>query len=87
MGSASLGTPRERDGVAEGSEPAGVVAGEAVGAHLVEVVAAQLAVRLAIPQDVVGDDEDAVGDGDNGSLVPTALDQSLKGKVPSEVAL
>lgn len=68
VGSASRDTPGEPDGVAEGSEAPGVVAGEAVGAHLVEVVAAQLAVGLAIPQDVVGDDEDAVRDGDNGSL-------------------
>src|SRR5262245_61919039 len=76
VGFASRGTTGERDGVAEGSEPAGVVAGEAGGAHLVEVVAAQLGVRLAIAHDVVGDDEDAVRDGDDGSLVAAALDQA-----------
>jgi DNA-binding MarR family transcriptional regulator len=69
VGSASGGTRGEGDGVAEGSEPAGVVAGEAGGAHLVEVVAPELAIRLAVAQDVVGDDEDAVGHGDDGLLV------------------
>src|SRR5262245_6193953 len=58
----------EGDGVAEGSEPFGVIAGEPLGVQAVEVVATQLAVRLAVPQDVVGDDQDAVGHGDNGLL-------------------
>src|SRR5262245_26367217 len=65
----------EGDGVAEGSEPFGVIAGEPLGVQAVEVVATQLAVRLAVLEDVVGDHEEAVGDGDDGLLVPAALDE------------
>src|SRR5215831_10619019 len=61
--------------VAKSGEPLGVIAGEALRVQAVEVVAAQLAVRLTVPQDVVGDDQDAVGHGDNGLLVPAALDE------------
>ena len=41
-----------------------MVAGETVGVQALEVVAPEFAIRLAVPQDVVGDDEDAVGDSD-----------------------
>src|SRR5262245_10994550 len=67
---------REGDLVAERGEPLRVVAGEALGIPVVEVVAAEFAVRLAVAQHVVGDDEEAVGDGDDGLLVPAALDQA-----------
>src|SRR5262245_17274752 len=67
---------REGDLVAERREPLRVVAGEALGIPVVEVVAAEFAVRLAVAQHVVGDDEEAVGDGDDGLLVPAALDQA-----------
>jgi len=51
-----------------------VIAGEAVGVETLEVVAPDLAVRLAVAQDVIGDDEEAVRDRDDGLLVATALD-------------
>src|SRR5262249_30056318 len=62
--------------VAEGSQALGVIAREAVGVEAIEVAAAQLAVRLAVAQDVVGDDEDAVGHGDDGLLVAAPLDEA-----------
>src|SRR5262245_21660078 len=67
--------------VAEGSQARraiarGVIAREAVGVEAIEVAAAQLAVRLAVAQDVVGDDEDAVGHGDDGLLVAAPLDEA-----------
>jgi hypothetical protein len=52
-----------------------VVAGQPLGIEGVEVVAPEFAVRAALPQDVVRDHEDAVGDGDDGVLVPAPLDQ------------
>jgi hypothetical protein len=63
----------EGHGIAKGGEAFGVIAGDALRVQAVEVVAAQLAVRLAVPQDVVGDDEEAVGHGDDGLLVPRRL--------------
>jgi len=53
----------EGHGVAEGGEPFGVIAGEPLRVQAVEVVAAQLAVRLAVPQDVVGDTSARAGSG------------------------
>ena len=44
----------EGHGIAKGGEAFGVIAGEALRVQAVEVVAAQLAVQLAVPQDVVG---------------------------------
>ena len=72
-GPASCRALRQGDRVAE--RPPGVVAGEALGIEVVEVVAAQLAVRLAVAQDVVRDDEDAVGDRDDGLLVAALPDE------------
>jgi hypothetical protein len=63
----------EGHGIVKGGEAFSVIAGEALRVQAVEVVAAQLAVRLAVPQDVVGDDEEAMGDRDDGLLVPTAF--------------
>jgi hypothetical protein len=50
-----------------------VIAGEALRVQAVEVVAAQLVLRHAVAQHVVGDDEHAVGHGDNGLLVAAPL--------------
>src|SRR4030095_694983 len=66
----------EGHGVPEGGEPFGVIAVEALRVQAVEVVAAQLAVRLAVPQDVVGDHEDAVGHGDDSLLVTAPLHEA-----------
>src|SRR5262249_16748913 len=74
-GPASCRALRQCDRVAERGEPPGVVAGEALGIEGVEVVAAEVAVRLAVAQHVVGDDEDAVGDRDDGLLVAAPLDE------------
>ncbi len=57
----SCGVLGEGDGVAESGEPFGVVAGEVVGVQPLEEVAPEFTIRLAVPQDVVGDDEDASG--------------------------
>src|SRR5262245_4536779 len=83
VGLASGSTWSECDSVAERSEPAGVVAGEAVGAHPVEVVAPELVIRVAVAEHVIRDNEDAVGDGDDGLLVAAAFDQPavLSGEV------
>src|SRR5215472_15487757 len=43
--------------------------------EVVEVVAAELAIRHAVTQHVILDHQDAVGHGDDGLLVPAALDQ------------
>ena len=66
---------REGDHVAERGEPLSVVAGETLGIEVVEVVAPELTVRLAIAQQVIRDHQDAVGDRDDGLLVPAARDQ------------
>src|SRR6266478_6650242 len=66
---------REGDYVAERGEPLRVVAGEALGIEVVEVVAPELTVRLAVARQVIRDHQDAVGHGDDGLLVPAALDQ------------
>jgi hypothetical protein len=52
------------------------VASKTLGIEVVEVVASELAIRLAVAQHVIGDDQDAVGDGDDGLLVTAALDES-----------
>src|SRR5207247_927639 len=75
LGPVSCGALRQGHGVAEGGEALGMVAGEAVRVQPLEVVAAEFAIRLAVPQDVVGDDEGAVGDGNDGLLVAAALDE------------
>src|SRR5438876_6160177 len=72
----SCGVLGEGDGVAESGEPFGVVAGETVGVQPLEVVAPEFTIRLAVPQDVVGDDEDAVGDSDDGLLIAAPLDEA-----------
>src|SRR5207253_10254120 len=69
----SCGVLGEGDGVAESGEPCGVVAGEAVGVQPLEVVAPEFTIRLAGPQDVVGDDEDTVGYSDDGLLIARRL--------------
>ena len=61
--------------VAEGSQALGVIAREAIRVEAIEVAAAQLAIRLAVAEHVVGDHEDAVGDGDDGLLVAAPLDE------------
>src|SRR5262249_10669139 len=66
---------REGHLVAERGEPLRVVAGEALGIEVVEVVAPELAIRRAVAQYVVRDHQDAVGHRDDGLLVPAALDQ------------
>jgi hypothetical protein len=70
---ASGDTFRQGDKIAEGGQPLGMVAGEAVGVEVIKVVAAQLAIRHAVAEYVVGYDEDAVGDGDEGLLVAPPL--------------
>src|SRR5437763_1046253 len=72
----SGGVLGEGDGVAESGEPFGVVAGRPVGVKPREVVAPEFTIRLAVPQDVVGDDEDAVGDSDDGLLIAAPLDEA-----------
>src|SRR5262249_48500961 len=67
---------REGELVSARREPLRVVAGEALGIPVVGVVGAEVAGRLGLAQHVVGDDEEAVGDGDDGLLVPAALDQA-----------
>ncbi len=53
---------------ATNATPRGMVAGEAVRVQPLEGVAPEFAIRLAVAQDVVGEDEDAVGDGNDGLL-------------------
>src|SRR5437667_11266739 len=72
----SCGVLGEGDGVAESGEPCGVVAGETVGVQPLEVVAPEFTIRLTVPQDVEGDDEDAVGDSDDGLLIAAPLDEA-----------
>src|SRR5438128_12088875 len=72
----SCGVLGEGDGVAESGEPFGVVAGETVGVQPLEVVAPEFTIRLAVAQDVEGDDEDAVGDSDDGLLIAAPLDEA-----------
>src|SRR5262249_11467034 len=62
--------------VAEGSHALGVIAREAIRVEAIEVAAAQLAIRLAVAEHVVGDHKDAVGDGDDGLLVAAPLDEA-----------
>src|SRR5262245_9715003 len=52
-----------------------MVAREAVRVEAIEVAAAQLAIRLAVAEHVVGDDEDAVGDRDDCLLVAAPPDE------------
>src|SRR5215471_12778205 len=52
-----------------------MVAGEAVRVEAIEVVAAQLAIRLAVAEHVIRDHEDAVGDRDDGLLVAAPPDE------------
>src|SRR4029453_10976068 len=70
------GAFRQADGVAEGGQPLGMIAGEAVGVEVIKVVAAQLAIRRAVAEQMVGDHQDAVGHRDDGLLVAAALDQA-----------
>src|SRR5215468_11136385 len=52
-----------------------MVAGEAVRVEAIEVVAAQLAIRLAVAEHVIRDHEDAVGDRDDSLLVAAPPDE------------
>src|SRR5215475_473564 len=52
-----------------------MVAREAVRVEAIEVVAAQLAVRLAVAEHVIRDHEEAVGDRDDGLLVAAPPDE------------
>src|SRR5262249_33474716 len=52
-----------------------MVAGEAVRVEAIEVVAAQLAIRLAVAEHVIRDHEDAVSYSDNGFLVAAPFDE------------
>ena len=63
----------ECHGVAESSEALGVTPHEAVRVEAIALAAAQLAVRLAAAQQVICDDENAVGHGDDGLLSPRRL--------------
>jgi hypothetical protein len=49
-----------------------MIAGEALGVAALEVVAPELAVRLTVAQHVAGDDEEVVGNRDDGFLVAAA---------------
>src|SRR6476620_10841341 len=76
----------ERDGVAELLEARDVVTLALPGGALVEALevgGAQVAVRFAVPEDVVGDDEDAVRHGDDGFWGATPAGQAmvLRGQV------
>jgi hypothetical protein len=53
-----------------------VIAGKAVDVEAIEVIAAQLAIRRAVAEQMVGDHQDAVGHRDDGLLVAAALDQA-----------
>jgi hypothetical protein len=64
------------DHVAERGEALRVVPNEPLGIQVIEVVAPELTIGLAVAEDVIGDDEDAVGHGDDGLLVAAALDQA-----------
>src|SRR5437762_13951089 len=72
----SCGVLGEGDGVAESGEPFGVVAGETVGVQPLEVVAPEFTIRLSVPQDVVDDDEDAVGGSDYCLLLASPLGEA-----------
>jgi hypothetical protein len=58
----SGGTFRQADGVAEGGQPLGVIPREAVRVEAIKVVTAELAIRHAVAERMIGDDEQAVGD-------------------------
>src|SRR5262249_5572475 len=66
---------RQAEGVAEGGQPLGMIAGEAVGGGGVKGVGAQLAVRRAVAEQMVGDHQDGVGHRDDGLLVAAAADE------------
>src|SRR5262245_43725615 len=53
-------------------ETAGVIPDEAVSIQSVEVVAAEIAVRHALPQNVPGRDQDGVADRNDGFLIAAA---------------
>ena len=59
----------ERDGVAEGFEAADEAALDVVALALIEVGGAQLPVGGPVAEQVVADDQDGVGDGDDGPLL------------------
>src|SRR5687767_1540735 len=59
----------ERDRVAEGFEPTDEAAFDVLSLALVEVGGAQLPIGGLIAEQVVDDDQDRVGDGDNGALL------------------
>ena len=65
----------ECHGIAEGSEALDVIPHEAVPVEAIEVVAAQLAIRLAVAEHVIRDHEDAVGDRDDCLLVAAPPDE------------
>src|SRR5262249_60688218 len=52
----------------------GMIAGEALGVAALEVVTPELAVRLAVAQHVIRDDEDAVGHGRGARQGPRKAD-------------
>src|SRR5687768_1303561 len=64
------GVRREGDVVAQGAERGEGAQLLAVALALVEVVGAEVLVRGAVGQHVIGDGDQAVGDGDDGALAP-----------------
>src|SRR5215470_15705089 len=58
---------------------------ETVGVQALEVVAADFAIRLAVPQHVVGNDKGAMGDGDNHLPDPPDGPRRLPMRVPPGV--
>src|SRR5262245_35020712 len=71
------------DGDAKFRQPAGVITDESVPVQPIEVVTARVAVRHAMAQDVPHRDEDGVGDGGDGFLIPTPASHAviLRGQI------
>ncbi len=62
----------KRDRVAELFESANMMTLNASGIELVKVVSSEIRVRFLLPQDMVNDHQQTVGDGDNGLLSPSS---------------
>ena len=62
----------KRDRVAELFESTSMMTLNASGIELVKVVSSEIRVRLLLPQDMVHDHQQTVGDGDNGLLSPSS---------------
>src|SRR5436309_10059365 len=61
------------DALAELLDALGAAADDLLLVALIKVVGAEVVIRGAVPDDVVADDQNGVGDGDCGPLPPTAM--------------